>query len=109
MAVKEDESFEGSRCGESSLGSVQRNHSETIEADILIAIFTIGEGVITNFAGLKAMRFFVGVFEAGLIPGEILLLVIFCETKFLSRKRLRFGAILPAVRTSMEIEYTHGW
>jgi hypothetical protein len=28
---------------------------------------------------LKAMRFFVGVFEAGLIPGEIPLHVIFCE------------------------------
>ena len=33
------------------------------------AIFTIGQGVITNFTGLKAMRFFIGVCEAGLIPG----------------------------------------
>ena len=79
MAVKEDRSFEGPCCGESSLGSVQRNRTKSVEADIHIAIFTIGEGVITNFAGLKAMRFFVGVFEAGLIPGEILLLVIFGE------------------------------
>lgn len=33
------------------------------------AICTIGQGLITNFAALKAMRFFIGVFEAGLIPG----------------------------------------
>jgi hypothetical protein len=79
LAVKEDESFESPRCGESSLGSVRRNHSKSVRLTSLVAIFTIGEGVITNFAGLKAMRFFVGVFEAGLIPGEILLLMIFCE------------------------------
>ncbi|CAG8960502.1 hypothetical protein HYFRA_00008222 [Hymenoscyphus fraxineus] len=37
---------------------------------ILLAICTIGQGVITNFSGLLAVRFFVGVFEAGLIPAN---------------------------------------
>ena len=30
--------------------------------------------MITNWGGLVAMRFFVGLFEAGLIPGSVLLL-----------------------------------
>ncbi|KFY44871.1 hypothetical protein V494_01269 [Pseudogymnoascus sp. VKM F-4513 (FW-928)] len=41
---------------------------------LLLGIFTIGQGVITNWGGLVAMRFFVGIFEAGLIPGSVLLL-----------------------------------
>ncbi|KAF8855514.1 MFS general substrate transporter [Acephala macrosclerotiorum] len=41
---------------------------------ILLAICTIGEGVITNPQGLYAMRFCVGIFEAGLIPGSVYLL-----------------------------------
>jgi MFS family permease len=38
------------------------------------AIFTIGQGLITNFTGLCVMRFFIGVMEAGLIPGSVYLL-----------------------------------
>jgi MFS family permease len=30
-------------------------------------------GVVTNFAGLAAMRFLLGLFEAGFLPGAILL------------------------------------
>ncbi|PSK34150.1 hypothetical protein B9Z65_8476 [Elsinoe australis] len=39
-----------------------------------LAIFTIAQGVVTNFSGLVAMRWFIGVFEAGLVPGCIVLL-----------------------------------
>ncbi|KAH6672401.1 hypothetical protein B0J14DRAFT_441368, partial [Halenospora varia] len=35
---------------------------------LLVGIFTIGQGVVHNFTGFKALRFFLGVFEAGLIP-----------------------------------------
>jgi len=42
--------------------------------NILTAIFTIGEGLIKNFTGLCVMRFFVGVMEAGLIPGSVYVL-----------------------------------
>jgi hypothetical protein len=88
---------------------VLRTHSICVLANIVLAIFTIGEGVATNFAGLKAMRFFVGVFEAGLIPGEKSPIAIVRRELTLFRKRLRSGTILPTVRTSMEIEYAHGW
>ncbi|KAK5012645.1 hypothetical protein LTR60_004277, partial [Cryomyces antarcticus] len=40
----------------------------------LLAIFTIGQGVITTYGGLVTMRFFVGLFEAGLVPGSVFLL-----------------------------------
>lgn len=45
-----------------------------ISSDTTSAIFTIGQGLITNFSGLLAMRFFIGVCEAGLIPGSVFLL-----------------------------------
>ncbi|KAJ8065490.1 hypothetical protein OCU04_006171 [Sclerotinia nivalis] len=35
----------------------------------LLGITGIGEGLVTNVAGFNAMRFFVGLFEAGIIPG----------------------------------------
>ncbi|OBT41015.1 hypothetical protein VE00_08240 [Pseudogymnoascus sp. WSF 3629] len=41
---------------------------------IILGIFTIGQGLVTNFAGLVAMRFIIGILEAGLIPGSIFLL-----------------------------------
>ncbi|KFY29735.1 hypothetical protein V494_08501 [Pseudogymnoascus sp. VKM F-4513 (FW-928)] len=40
----------------------------------LVGIFTIGQGLVTNFGGLVAMRFIIGILEAGLIPGSIFLL-----------------------------------
>jgi hypothetical protein len=36
----------------------------------LLGVATIGQGVIRNFGGLVAMRFLLGVFEAGLFPGK---------------------------------------
>ena len=37
-------------------------------------MFTIGQGVVKTKEGLYAMRFMVGLFEAGLVPGSIFLL-----------------------------------
>jgi hypothetical protein len=33
-------------------------------------IFTLGQGLVTSYGGLVAMRFLIGVCEAGLIPGK---------------------------------------
>ncbi|KAJ3483425.1 hypothetical protein NLG97_g7312 [Lecanicillium saksenae] len=41
---------------------------------IFLGLFTIGQGLVRNFEGLVAMRFFIGILEAGLIPGSIFLL-----------------------------------
>lgn len=41
---------------------------------IILGIFTIGQGLVRSYEGLVAMRFFIGVLEAGLIPGSIFLL-----------------------------------
>lgn len=40
----------------------------------LSALFTIGQGVVKTKEGLYAMRFMIGLFEAGLVPGSIFLL-----------------------------------
>lgn len=37
-------------------------------------IFTLSQGLTTNFSGLAGLRFFVGALEAGLIPGSVYLL-----------------------------------
>ncbi|TVY88517.1 putative transporter [Lachnellula willkommii] len=42
-------------------------------------IATIGQGVVTNFAGLVGCRFLVGLFEAGLFPGCIYLISMYYE------------------------------
>lgn len=47
--------------------------------DIPTGITGIGEGLVTNVAGFNAMRFFVGLFEGGLIPGTF---VSFAENPF---------------------------
>ncbi|KAH6605469.1 hypothetical protein Trco_007176 [Trichoderma cornu-damae] len=39
-----------------------------------VGIFTIGQGLLNNFAGLVAIRLVIGILEAGLIPGSIFLL-----------------------------------
>ncbi|KAG8630978.1 hypothetical protein KVT40_000118 [Elsinoe batatas] len=39
-----------------------------------LACFTVGQGVVQSFSALVAMRWFIGVFEAGLVPGCIVLL-----------------------------------
>ena len=39
-----------------------------------IGIATIGEGLITSVGGLIAMRFLLGLFEAGLFPGAVYLI-----------------------------------
>ncbi len=40
----------------------------------LWGICTIGQGLVRNFAGLVAMRFLLGIFEAGLVPGSVYLI-----------------------------------
>jgi len=43
----------------------------------LWGIITIGQGLITNVAGLQAMRFLLGFFEAGFYPGCIYLISMY--------------------------------
>lgn len=43
-------------------------------SDRVLGIFSIAQGLVTNFAGLVACRFIIGILEAGLIPGSIFLL-----------------------------------
>ena len=75
-----------------------------------IGIFTIGEGVIPNFTGLKALRFFVGVFEARLIPGDYQnqLTNKLSLTDFDCRQCVSPGPILPTLRAAMESQHAHG-
>ncbi|OCL14630.1 putative MFS transporter [Glonium stellatum] len=40
----------------------------------LLSICTLGQGVVTNYSGLVAMRVLLGIFEAGLVPGCVFLL-----------------------------------
>jgi MFS family permease len=40
----------------------------------LWGVCTIGQGLVSNFAGLVAMRFLLGMFEAGLVPGSVYLI-----------------------------------
>lgn len=37
-------------------------------------VCTVCEGVVTNYSSLVALRFLLGVFEAGLVPGAIYLI-----------------------------------
>lgn len=37
---------------------------------ILWGIVTVCQGFVSNFAGLAATRWFLGLFEAGLFPGK---------------------------------------
>ncbi|KAH8687297.1 MFS transporter [Tricladium varicosporioides] len=41
---------------------------------LLIGFFAMGQGLVNNFGGIVAMRLFVGLFEAGLVPGTVTLL-----------------------------------
>jgi MFS family permease len=41
---------------------------------VLWGISTIGQGLVSNFGGLVALRFLVGLFEAGLFPGCVYLI-----------------------------------
>lgn len=43
----------------------------------LWGICTVGQGLVTNFAGLVACRFLVGFFEAGLFPGALYLISMY--------------------------------
>lgn len=40
-------------------------------------IFTIGQGLIRSYQGLVAMRFLLGIFEAGLLPGGAYLISMY--------------------------------
>ncbi|KAK4943530.1 hypothetical protein LTR28_008423 [Elasticomyces elasticus] len=44
---------------------------------VLWGISTIGQGLVTNFGGLVACRFLVGIFEAGLFPGCVYLISMY--------------------------------
>lgn len=41
---------------------------------LLWGICTVGQGLVRNFAGLVALRFLLGIFEAGLVPGAVYLI-----------------------------------
>jgi hypothetical protein len=45
---------------------------------VLWGIATIGQGLVKNFGGLVAMRFLVGLFEAGFFPGNYMV----CQWNF---------------------------
>lgn len=59
-------------------------------------IATIGQGLITNNAGLQAMRFLLGFFEAGFFPGCLYLIAMYYKRYELQRRFNFFftGAIL---------------
>ena len=42
------------------------------ESVVLIwtGLATIGQGLVKSYGGLVAMRFLIGLFEAGLVPGK---------------------------------------
>lgn len=62
----------------------------------LWGIVTIGQGLVTNQAGLVAMRLLLGLFEAGFFPGAVYLISMFYKRYELQwRLNLFFcGAIL---------------
>ena len=45
-----------------------------ITSNFFAAIVTIGQGVVNTYEGLLSMRVLIGVFEANIVPGSILLL-----------------------------------
>lgn len=51
-----------------------------------VGIFTVGQGLVTNFTGLATLRFFVGALEAGLIPGSVYLLAQYYPRYELQRR-----------------------
>ena len=55
---------------------------------------TVGQGLVTNFAGLVSLRVVLGIFEAGLFPGGTYLL-----SAYYARYELqwRFSLFLSAV------------
>lgn len=40
-------------------------------------IVTVGQGLIRSYQGLVAMRFLLGIFEAGLVPGAVYLISMY--------------------------------
>ncbi len=60
-------------------------------------VATIGQGLVTNFAGLVGLRFVLGIFEAGLFPGCIYLISMYYERYELQwRLSLFFSASIIA-------------
>lgn len=43
---------------------------------IVVGVATVCQGFVSNYGGLVACRFFLGVFEAGVFPGRLLLMFI---------------------------------
>lgn len=41
---------------------------------LILALFTIGQGLVETKDALVAMRIFVGLFEAGIVPGSVLIM-----------------------------------
>ncbi|KAK5162447.1 hypothetical protein LTR04_003740 [Oleoguttula sp. CCFEE 6159] len=78
----------------------------------LLAIFTIGQGVITTYGGLVTMRFFVGLFEAGLVPGSVFLLASYYP-RFDLQWRLNILMVANALASAFgapRLRYCrHGW
>ena len=48
---------------------------------------TLGQGLVKTYSGLIALRFFLGVFEAGLVPGAVYLTSMY-YTRFELQKRM---------------------
>ncbi|KAK7444935.1 major facilitator superfamily transporter [Colletotrichum acutatum] len=61
--------------------------------DILLGIITIGQGFVKTFDQMIATRFFVGVFDAGLIPGCVFLCSLYYPPRHL---QWRLGLITVA-------------
>jgi MFS family permease len=40
-------------------------------------VCTVGEGLVHNFGSLVALRFLLGIFEAGLVPGAVYLISMY--------------------------------
>lgn len=60
-------------------------------------VATLGQGLVTNAAGLTGMRFVLGIFEAGLFPGCIYLISMYYKRYELQwRMSLFFSASIIA-------------
>lgn len=63
---------------------------------VLWGICALGQGLVNNYAGLVALRFLMGVFEAGFVPGSAYLIgSYYKKDEFLKRYAFFFsGAII---------------
>lgn len=60
----------------------------------LWGLSTLGQGFVSNFQGLLVARFFIGLFEGGLLPGLVLYLSSFYRRKDLHLRLVSVAYIL---------------